>query len=167
MEEELDPIYGEPILPENKFIIGKISYDINSLLDWFLTKKCFINPYTNTIIKNDDLKNMISLLKTLHLAPNINYDKIPLHKTISILERHKQYSTYITKNLEKINKLEETLKKKRLTIERSLKRKNGQKTINNTNIIIDKIMKQISKFKEFNEMFEKKYQEILDPYKTT
>jgi len=115
-ENDIDPIYGNRI--EDPYILGKTTYSTHSLYDWFLVRKCFINPMTNNLLSNDDQTKFVEKFRYKNLLPCLNYSKMTSHKIVSIMEKHRSYIEEIKKNEEKM----ENLVKKLLLNEEKLKR---------------------------------------------
>lgn len=140
-ENEVDPIYGTKI--EEGFILGKTKYSIMSLYDWFMVRKCLINPMTNNLLSTVELMNLLDRFKMLGLFPDINYEKLSSHRIVQIMEKHKVYLDELERQRQKLNTLElrlETNEKKLLKARKKEKyeemiKKIKEKIILQTNFI--------------------------------
>lgn len=165
--DNFDPIYGGRIDPREEYILGKTKYSINSLFDWFLMRKNFINPMTNDSLTNEELKILINKFKEVDLFPSINNERIPIYKTIIIMEKYKNYKISISRNNDRINKLNTQINKKYDNIAKALKRKDqekGQKLVQNHMTHIRKMEDQISRLEKLGKNIESAQQENLKSF---
>lgn len=106
-EQDIDPIYGNRI--ENPFVLGKTRYSLFSLYDWFLVRKCFINPMTNNLLSQNEQSEIIDRFVEKNLLPTSNYSKMTSYKIVLMMEKHKVYLDEIKKNNDKLANLQKKL----------------------------------------------------------
>jgi len=128
MEEQIDPIYGNIINENDAYTIGKTKYSLNSLYEWFIVRKNFINPMSNTNMNQEEIRNFIEKIKLINLFPNVPIDKMPVYKIMILLEKHHTYQKIMTKNIEKINKLKKWISQNEEKMDKIIK-KNGEENI--------------------------------------
>lgn len=165
--DNIDPIYGDLIDPREAYILGKTKYSVNSLFEWFLLRKNFINPMTNDSLTNEELKILINKFKEVDLFPAINNERIPIYKTIIIMEKYKNYKISISRNNDRINKLNTQINKKYDNIAKALKRKDqekGQKLVQNHMTHIRKMEEQILRLEKVGKNIESVQQENIKSF---
>lgn len=137
--EDIDPIYGEQII--DPFILGKTRYSLMSLYNWFLIRKCFINPMTNNLLSNDEQNLIVNKFVEHNLLPVDNYSKMSSHRIVLLMEKYKIFLENQRINNEKIRALKERLI---ITEDKLRKARNKEKY----EIIISRINKKIERFEK-------------------
>jgi len=136
-ENDDDPIYGNRII--NPYTLGKTTYSLQSLYDWFLTRKCFINPMTNNILNSQEQGNLIDKFIEERLLPNMNYSKMNSYKIVLIMEKHRNFLNEIKKYEDKLVLLNEKLELNKLKLQKARKKEKYEEIIKKIN---DKIVFQ-------------------------
>ena len=108
MDDLIDPIYGNQIV--EPYVLGKTVYSLMSLYDWFLVRKCLINPMTNNLLTSREQLDIIEKFKESGLLPDINYGKMTSHKVVIIMEKYKLILEEVESIKDKILKLENNMK---------------------------------------------------------
>lgn len=113
----IDPIFKIDIDENRSYTLGKTTYSIDSLKDWFLIKKAFVNPMTNMLIRGMQLSELIEAMKNVDFFPKIDINRVACYRVYLIFEKYN-----ILKNIKgdidkKRNKLLEKIKEKEEKIE--------------------------------------------------
>ena len=156
----IDPILRHEIAPENLYCLGKTNYCVKSLLDWFISRQSFIDPMTNEIMGNEQIKHFTQTGVQKNFYPIIQQTYLPHYKIIRILERHRTYNAEMEKMCDLIKVTEDKIVETKEKWEKSRNRKNG-----NPNKFLQKISKLEEKANKYNfkkVSIEERYAKFLD-----
>jgi len=147
MDDLIDPIYGNPIV--DPYVLGKTVYSLMSLYDWFLVRKCLINPMTNNLLTSREQLDIIDKFKDNGLLPDINYGKMTSHRVVLIMEKYKSILEEVECIRTKIYKLENNRKVIEDKLLRARKREKHEEKIRKIGEKITNYNKNIEKLKSF------------------
>jgi hypothetical protein len=133
--DEIDPIYGTKI--ENGFILGKTNYSIVSLYDWFMVRKCMINPMTNNLLTTSELGDIMEKFIEMNFFPNIDYKKMSSHRIVQMMEKHKILQDEINRQELKLETLHKRLELNEAKMAKARKKEKYE-------ILIEKIKEKIN-----------------------
>lgn len=117
---DTDPIFGGLI--EDPFILGKTKYSLNSLYEWFLVRKCLINPMTNTLLTQKEQDELVERLRNINLLPPMNYEKVSGYKLCTLMEKQKILFEELKRLQEKYNVMSERIQKNEDKLNRARKK---------------------------------------------
>lgn len=141
---DIDPIYGNRI--ENCFTLGKTNYSLFSLYDWFIIRKCFINPMTNNYLNSIEQAEIIEKFKEFNLLPPINFSKMNSNRIVQIMEKHKLILDEIKKQEAKIDVLNQRLQINEEKLKKARKKEKHEEMIQKIKekiIIQEKILQNL------------------------
>ncbi len=136
---DVDPIYGQTIT--EAYTLGKTRYSLFSLYEWFLVRKCFINPMTNNLLTNEEQNMIVNKFVEFNLLPKDNYSKMGSHRIVVLMEKYKLLLENQKINNEKI----EALKKRLIFMEDKFRKARKKERYE---IIIERINKKIEKLEK-------------------
>jgi len=147
MDDLIDPIYGNQIV--DPYVLGKTVYSLMSLYDWFLVRKCLINPMTNNLLTSREQLDIIDKFKDNGLLPDINYGKMTSHRVVLIMEKYRSILEEVECIRTKIYKLENNRKVIEDKLLRARKREKHEEKIRKIGEKITNYNKNIEKLKSF------------------
>jgi hypothetical protein len=158
----IDPILRHNIEQENEFYLGKQVYCVNSLLDWFITRRSFIDPMTNEMMKPEDIKLYVDLLKKRDAYPVSLNSFMPHYRIIHAMEKHRQYNSDKRKLDDKIGKQEE----KKVIYEQQLDKVKNRRNGNTARKLeqIEKVLQRLNKLQSKKIMVIEKYMGYLEEF---
>jgi len=135
-DDNFDPIYGEEI--DNPYILGKTQYSLKSLYEWFMVRKCFINPMTNNLLNTIEQNDILDKFREQNWLPEMNYSKMSSHKIVGIMEKHKLHMDDIKRNEVKLIDLRNRLQENENKMVKARKKERYEKIIDSLNERIKK-----------------------------
>ena len=153
----MDSIMGVEIESHMRYELGKTLYSIESLRDWFLIRRMFVDPMTNLVIKNGDLEDLIKKMKEKDYFPDVNVRHMSLYRVFCIFEKYNNLRVLVNKQRESLGVLSNKIDIKKEKMAKSMKRKNGENAVNNYQKQIDRLKLKVNKINEKKDILEKRF----------
>jgi len=150
------------IEPHMRYELGKTLYSIESLRDWFLIRRMFVDPMTNLVIKNKDLDDLMVKMREMAYFPEVNIGHIPVYRVYCIFEKYSVFNTIVKRHKDKLEEISKKIDNKKEKMLRSRKRKNGENAAGNYERQIEKLGGQKGRINDKIEVLEKRFWENVD-----
>lgn len=158
----IDPIMKVEIEPDMMYELGKSTYCIRSLRDWFLVRRMFIDPMTNLTIKNGELNSLLNRLKEKDYFPDVDVSELACYRIFCIFEKYSNYKNLDLVNIERMDDIRSKIGEKMEKREKSAKRKNGENVVQKYDEQIEKLNIRLDKIREKRIFIRKRLDDNID-----
>jgi len=124
-----------------RFELGKTLYSIDSLRDWFLVRRMFVDPMTNLVIRGSSLRELLGKLREMDYFPDMDVGHIQVYRVYCIFERYMKLREKRGEYMRKIEILDGRIGEKEGRMGKSGRRSNGER-------MVEKYGEQIGRLRE-------------------